>query len=193
MVDKFCMECGSSRSPRKFCKGKCQTCYERTRRNSKPLQLLVCSSCGPISTKKLINSLCLKCYTKHYRLNKKTLKTCPICKREKAFFGLTCRGCETANWRSKNPGKNVSYVAKRRADKLKATPSWADLKEIDLFYKNCPKDMQVDHVIPLRHENICGLHILVNLQYLSKEENYHKNNQFDGTIENSGWRRYVGG
>lgn len=63
------------------------------------------------------------------------------------------------------------------------TPRWSDLDKIKEFYKNRPKGMHVDHIIPLRGNFVSGLHILENLQYLPKAENYKKNNRFTPYIE----------
>lgn len=70
------------------------------------------------------------------------------------------------------------YQVNRRCAKLKRTPSYADLKEIKDFYKNCPKGMVVDHIIPLQGKIVSGFHILKNLQYISQEENLKKGNKF---------------
>lgn len=77
-----------------------------------------------------------------------------------------------------NKGLYQYYDAKRRAKKLKATPSWADLKGIKNFYKNCPEGYHVDHIVPLQNDLVCGLHVENNLQYLTKEENLSKGNKF---------------
>lgn len=66
---------------------------------------------------------------------------------------------------------------RRRAAKLQATPIWSQTEQIVEFYKNCPKGYQVDHVIALKGEEACGLHVLANLQYLSAVENQAKGNK----------------
>ena len=94
-------------------------------------------------------------------------------------------------YRDKYRGKMKAKKAKRTALKLKATPKWLnkeDFKQIEDFYKNCPKGYEVDHIIPLRGKNINGLHVLWNLQYLTQEENRVKSNKFDGTYENLSWK-----
>lgn len=66
--------------------------------------------------------------------------------------------------------------AKRRADKFNAIPKWSNLKKIKEIYKNCPKGYHVDHIIPLKGVNVCGLHVENNLQYLTAKENILKSN-----------------
>jgi len=67
--------------------------------------------------------------------------------------------------------------AKRRADKLNATPKWANLEKIKEKYKNCPKGYHVDHYFPLQGKNVCGLHVENNLQYLPANKNISKGNK----------------
>lgn len=101
------------------------------------------------------------------------------------------RAC-SKNWRQKNTAhvrnyhKNYSKTHraertatqnKRRALYLRAMPSWADLVAIKEFYKNCPKGYHVDHIVPLNHPLVCGLHVLANLQYLPAQENLKKHNK----------------
>lgn len=61
----------------------------------------------------------------------------------------------------------------------KATPSWADKELIKKFYENRPDGFHVDHIIPLRGEFVCGLHVIENLQYLPAEDNMAKSNNFN--------------
>lgn len=83
----------------------------------------------------------------------------------------------------KKHNPNIPYKNK------KCMPKWADVKEISDFYKNKPKGMSVDHVIPVIHPDVCGLHVLSNLQYLTLEDNGFKKNKFDYTLENKSWKK----
>ena len=49
--------------------------------------------------------------------------------------------------------------------------------------------LEIDHIIPLCGDNVSGLHVYWNLQILNKTENLIKNNSFDGTYDNEGWRK----
>lgn len=74
---------------------------------------------------------------------------------------------------------SAARCAKRRAIKLKATPPWADIKAIRDFYKARKPGQQIDHIVPLNGEDITGLHVPQNLQYLPIKENIKKSNRFD--------------
>lgn len=78
----------------------------------------------------------------------------------------------------KNHANRMANKAKRRAQKINASPSWVDHKTIQEIYKNCPPDHHVDHIIPLINENVCGLHVPWNLQYLTAEQNLVKSNSY---------------
>lgn len=84
------------------------------------------------------------------------------------------------NWASKNRDKIRVKDATRRAKKFNATPPWADLEEIKRIYKSAADmNLTVDHIIPLKNPNVCGLHIPHNLQLLTKSENSRKKNRFE--------------
>lgn len=81
-------------------------------------------------------------------------------------------------WKRNNLSLVNSENAKRRAAKLLAAPRWVDREALKQVYMNCPNGYHVDHIIPLRNERVCGLHVPWNLQYLSAIENIRKNNKF---------------
>lgn len=88
-------------------------------------------------------------------------------------------------------------AAKYEADKIRATPSWADHTKIRAIYKEAARltaetgiQHEVDHYYPLRSKIMCGLHVETNLQILTAEANRKKSNSIptqedhpDGTIE----------
>jgi len=72
-----------------------------------------------------------------------------------------------------------------RNDLLKlVTPKWADINCIEEIYKKSKvlsemgQHYHVDHIVPLNHPLVCGLHVEHNLQIITKEENSKKNNKF---------------
>lgn len=87
-------------------------------------------------------------------------------------------------WAKRHPHKANARWAMRHAQKLMATPSWLtkeQMKEIELVYahaqaasKALGEKHSVDHIIPLRGENVRGLHVPWNLQVLSATENSAK-------------------
>lgn len=79
-----------------------------------------------------------------------------------------------------NKSDYVFAAQMRKAHVRLATPVWQDRGELRRFYAECPEDLQVDHVIPLRGEMVCGLHVIGNLQYLSGPANMRKSNKFAG-------------
>ena len=76
------------------------------------------------------------------------------------------------------PEKNRAKAALRRAALRRAAPPWIDVHEIEKIYANCPEGHDVDHIIPLQHERVCGLHVPQNLQYLPSSTNRSKGNKF---------------
>lgn len=59
----------------------------------------------------------------------------------------------------------------------KATPDWANFEEIQEAYKECRElrdrghDYEVDHIVPLNHPYVCGLHVGHNLRVIPATEN----------------------
>lgn len=82
-------------------------------------------------------------------------------------------------WQEKNKEKVRLKNANERAVRLQRIPGWADMNAIKSFYLNCPDNLHVDHIVPLRGKLVSGFHVINNLQYLSSKENLSKGNKFD--------------
>lgn len=88
-----------------------------------------------------------------------------------------------------NRSKVASRDAKRRAAKLKATPTWlteqhfAEIEAVYAHARDCRlvtgEPYHVDHIVPLQGRNVCGLHVPWNLQVLPAEVNVRKNNRYE--------------
>jgi hypothetical protein len=72
--------------------------------------------------------------------------------------------------------KRYALGKDRKSTWYQRTPKWADTKAITEFMLDKPPGYHLDHIIPIRGENVCGLHVLENLQYLSAEQNVRKSN-----------------
>lgn len=58
-----------------------------------------------------------------------------------------------------------------------ATPPWADFKEIRKVYQEAAdKGQTVDHIVPLNHPRVSGLHVHWNLRVIPAAMNYSKGN-----------------
>jgi hypothetical protein len=87
-------------------------------------------------------------------------------------------------WKDANRNKVRAIKMKRHAAKMNATPSWLTDKqrdEIDNIYvlaRDCEVTSglpyEVDHIVPLQGENVCGLHVPWNLQVLPRHINRAK-------------------
>lgn len=82
-----------------------------------------------------------------------------------------------AQWKKGNKLQYNAYLATRKKRVRQATPKNEDLNVIEQFYLNCPDGYHVDHIVPLTGKNVCGLHTLRNLQYLTVLENLRKGNK----------------
>lgn len=114
---------------------------------------------------------------------------CKLCvsKRHSKWYTANkhVKSVRNTEWRKNNLAKVASYSSKQRADKFKATPKWADLKAIDVEYELarwCTEatgtEYHVDHIVPLKGKNVCGLHVHYNLQVITGLDNRRKNNKY---------------
>lgn len=84
-------------------------------------------------------------------------------------------------YRENNKGRYAYHCRMRQARLLQATPIWLTSEHkqqmIALYEEGKAKGMHVDHIIPLKGKNVCGLHVPWNLQLLNPSENFRKNNK----------------
>ncbi|MFN4274529.1 MAG: HNH endonuclease signature motif containing protein [Aliihoeflea sp.] len=88
----------------------------------------------------------------------------------------------SAAWREANPG----LAAQKDKRNRHRAPPWltdAERAEIVRIYDECPPGYEVDHVVPLKHKLVAGLHVPANLQYLTVAENNAKGNRLEMTAE----------
>jgi hypothetical protein len=118
----------------------------------------------------------IKNKNRNYLNKKKWLENNP----QKAAFSRS-------NWSKKNRPKLNMRDSKRRVNELKATLSWLTaIQKVqiqEMYDVALAKTIQtgiiheVDHIHPLKGENVCGLHVPWNLQVLTRYENRSKGNK----------------
>jgi len=102
-----------------------------------------------------------------------------------------CRQSER-KWRKNNPGKARMLAKIWRIKRREAMPEWVNKKHVQDFYDTvailnqtcgCTSPgktaFHVDHIIPLRHPDVCGLHVPWNLQVLPAGINIAKSNKLE--------------
>jgi len=84
-------------------------------------------------------------------------------------------------WQKRNRGKVAAKSAREKA--YPAVPIWSEHDEIIELYEKS-SDMReagvmvhVDHIVPLRHPKVCGLHCFANLRILDGKKNCAKGNK----------------
>ena len=86
----------------------------------------------------------------------------------------------TKHGQSYTKGYRRFHSRLREIAEIRQRPKWADMAKIREIYVNRPEDCHVDHIVPLRGKNVCGLHVEYNLQYLPIKENMKKHNTYKG-------------
>jgi hypothetical protein len=94
-----------------------------------------------------------------------------------------------ASWRSRNRSRMNYHQGKRRSAEIQASPNWCDnewedfriaeiyhLSELRTNLSNFK--YQVDHIVPLQSNLVCGLHCADNLQILEASANISKGNRY---------------
>ena len=156
-----------------------------------------CVRCGT-STRYTKTGQCVSCHAawlKNYsaankhKINERNRSRWPTNQnrknRQKAWQQTNRDKCRKACqvWARNNPAKTTALVGLRRALKRKACPAWVDKDQIKNVYekartltKQTGTTYHVDHIVPLKHELVCGLHVPWNLQIIPAAENIAKAN-----------------
>jgi len=98
--------------------------------------------------------------------------------------------CENSKeWYSENKARKLATTTAREKRCRDATPPWVNKSELQLIYLKAQQltestgiQHEVDHIVPLTHDLICGLNVPANLQVLTREENRRKSNRIDHLI-----------
>ena len=95
---------------------------------------------------------------------------------------VSCSREQMRKDRATNPLRKIKDVVRaimRNKRMRQATPKWVKTKDLLRIYKNRPEGYHVDHIVPIKHPLVCGLHVPANLQYLPSVENIRKYNKFE--------------
>lgn len=107
-------------------------------------------------------------------------------KLRKSKHGKIAQSIRAKRHRNKHKDKYTALAAMYRAIKIQATPTWLTeehREEMQDFYTACKMfqiytglTYHVDHIVPLKGKDVCGLHVPWNLQILEAFENLSKSN-----------------
>lgn len=131
----------------------------------------------------------------YYQNNKETIRAKQKQYRETNYEHILE---QNRRWRKNNPIKARIKDTNYRYRKYQAMPSWLTLEHknnISEIYTMCrTKNKEtgvshhVDHIIPIKGENVCGLHVPWNLQVVTASYNLSKKNKVEAgelTIEDA--------
>lgn len=163
---------------------------------------------GHIAMRSSSSGTCIECSKKHQKQNaEKRLEKNPNWYKENYAKNPEQHRKIAAKYRENNPDKvRESYLKSikkrkpekaaaemiRQAAKLQAMPKWLTPKHIEqiqavyhaarqtTFLAGFP--CHVDHIVPLRGKNVCGLHAPWNLRVVSQSYNSKKRNNLDDGV-----------
>ena len=184
--EKHCLWCKkllTGKYQKKFCSLSCGSFYQNA--NKKPIIKpdRFCMGCETILASKEQKKFCSrKCSAKHHNIHnkkpKKFYKNCKTCgnamygykSNNKTYCSKTCRENSKMS-KEEKLRKRRHYWQKYKARKISNTPDKVDMEAVKVFYDNCPKGYEVDHILAISKG---GWHCIGNLQYLPMTTNRQK-------------------
>lgn len=163
---------------------------------------------GHVAMRSSSNGNCVECSKKTQKKNlEKRLQQNPNWYKDNYAKNQEHRRQIAAKYRKNNPDKvRQSYLKSikkrkpqkaaaemmRQASKLQATPKWLTpehIEQIQAVYQAARQttllagfSCHVDHIVPLRGKNVCGLHAPWNLRVVSQSYNSKKRNNLDDGV-----------
>lgn len=187
--EKICTKCEKKKSIKEFYKSKwglqswCKQCKRESKRKTAkaflsdkvPDGLILCLICDELKepteenfhkSKLRDSSKVIGCRECRNEINKKRVDRDAAKERHK-------------RWRNENRGQVRAYSKMRKKSVLRATPKWFEKIKVEKVYKEAVKrGWQVDHIVPIVSELVCGLHCHDNLQILEPSINMSKKNRY---------------
>jgi hypothetical protein len=97
-------------------------------------------------------------------------------------------------WYQRNLEHARLQLAIHQATRRRRYVSWANVEAVAAFYaeaallrRTTGRSYVVDHIIPLKHHEVAGLHVETNLRIIERSENARKSSKW----ESPGWERPV--
>lgn len=137
------------------------------------------------SSRTCLNCLSNKTSNEFHKLHLKTISG-------QLIFRLRsiCKSCFRAKAKEKYKNNSRYYINFSLRRTRNCTPSWMKTNQIFIdnvkaIYSECfklnkrdgPRTWHVDHIMPLKGKNSCGLHVPWNLRIIKAEENQRKSNK----------------
>lgn len=194
IIERRCVKCKKVKNKSEFHKSKslsggihytCIPCRNESRRKTNrsfiadntPCGKIYCQACATTKDANEDNF-----YKSKLRAGSKVL-TCIDCRRSQnnknAKLKKEMQSRRHEKWRAKNAGHVRSESKKRKLKVKQATPPWFESKNVETVYiKAVEFGFDVDHIVPITSDIVCGLHCHDNLQLLHKSINCSKKNRY---------------
>ena len=185
--------------------------YAAIRVAANPARAKECICCNKLDTK-IAKGMCNICYSEKKRRELGCKKLVRVSKehtrlrqrewdrrnsKDKYQKAKSKEGYRESRQRSyqKNKASYVTRAYNRYMKRKQHTLKNVTYKDLQVFYEEARKLTEetgivhnVDHIIPIKNDLVCGLNVPWNLQILTEFENKSKKNKFDGTNNNESWK-----